>query len=556
MLSCACALSLGCSRGSAAHDGSDPDPAAGASGGTRGGASSSGTATGGSSGAAASAGSLDAAGQGALPSLPNDTESGVFVHLFEWRWADIAQECENFLGPKGFTAVQVSPPSEHALLANYGFPWWQRYQTVGYQLESRSGTRAEFVDMVSRCRAAGVGIYVDAVLNHMTAQATGTGSGGTKFTKYAYPDLFTQADFHSPVCQIQDTDYTTSAEHVQRCELLGLADLDTANADVQAKLAGYLSELLQLGVRGFRLDAAKHIAAPDLAGVLAKVVPRADEPPYYFLEVIDYGGEAVHSSDYLDVGGSAVLDVTEFRYRGVGEAFLGRNAKTLSSLELLSEQAWTLLPSQRAVAFLDNHDTQRGDANFYQDGAAHELASVFMLAWPYGYPSVMSSYGFDRTTGAGRDAGPPSDGGGSTHPVYENGASEPSCLAGPYAPSSKGWICEHRARAVANMVGFRKATAGASVASWWDNGANQLAFSRQDRGFVAINHEAAALVQALPTGLAQGQYCDVLSGDFAPAAGATPASCSGDVVEVDASGSVNLDLAAETAVALHVDAKL
>ena len=31
-----------------------------------------------------------------------------FVHLFEWPWADIATECETVLGPKGYSAVQVS----------------------------------------------------------------------------------------------------------------------------------------------------------------------------------------------------------------------------------------------------------------------------------------------------------------------------------------------------------------------------------------------------------------------------------------------------------------
>jgi alpha-amylase len=31
----------------------------------------------------------------------------VMVHLFEWKWADIAAECENFLGPNGFGGVQV-----------------------------------------------------------------------------------------------------------------------------------------------------------------------------------------------------------------------------------------------------------------------------------------------------------------------------------------------------------------------------------------------------------------------------------------------------------------
>merc|ERR1712032_1150511 len=34
------------------------------------------------------------------------------VHLFEWHWDWIADECEKVLGPKGFCGVQVSPPME------------------------------------------------------------------------------------------------------------------------------------------------------------------------------------------------------------------------------------------------------------------------------------------------------------------------------------------------------------------------------------------------------------------------------------------------------------
>ena len=33
----------------------------------------------------------------------------VAVQLFEWPWLAVAQECEEFLGPKGFCAVQVFP---------------------------------------------------------------------------------------------------------------------------------------------------------------------------------------------------------------------------------------------------------------------------------------------------------------------------------------------------------------------------------------------------------------------------------------------------------------
>ena len=31
----------------------------------------------------------------------------VFTHLFEWKWTDVANECENFLADHGYCAVQV-----------------------------------------------------------------------------------------------------------------------------------------------------------------------------------------------------------------------------------------------------------------------------------------------------------------------------------------------------------------------------------------------------------------------------------------------------------------
>jgi alpha-amylase len=317
-----------------------------------------------------------------------------------------------------------------------------------------------------------------------------------------------------------------------------------------------LSDLLAIGVRGFRLDAAKHMAPADIAGILKLVKPREGEKPYYFLEVIDYGGEAIHATDYLDVvGDTAELDVTEFKYKGVGDAFLGNTAGGVAALKLLDAASWSLLPSDRAVSFITNHDTERADAIYYQDGAANDLGNVFMLAWPYGYPSVMSSFAFNRLTGVGRDHGPPSMGAVTT-PVFAPGSTAPSCALPPYAATTTGWVCEHRNRSVANMVAFRKAAAGAPVQNEWDNGKNQLAFSRGDRAFVALNHEATPLAQTLTTGLAAGRYCDVLSGDFTPAQGATPASCSGNTVEVDAAGKAALAIPAETALAIYADAKL
>ena len=465
----------------------------------------------------------------------------VFVHLFEWPWSAVASECETQLGPKGFKAVQVSPPQEDIS----GSQWWTRYQPVSYSInQSRSGTRAQFIDMVNRCNAVGVGIYVDAVINHMTA-GSGIGSNGTVYTKYNYPGLYAQSDFHTP-CSVNNYQ---NAANVQDCELVGLADLNTGSASVQQKVADYLVGLAQLGVAGFRLDAAKHIQPVELNAILTKVnltlAAQGKSLPYFFAEVIDYGGEAVKAHDYFGLGYSSggAADITEFKFRGAGDKFLGTGGQFLAQLNpnglpgnQFSESAWGIMPSDKAVAFLENHDTQRSGGISYRVPLSYRLANIWMLAQPYGYPSIMSSYSFDLTTQAGRDAGPP--------------GTAPSSTCTLAAVTAVGqWVCEQRDPAIANMVAFRRAVAGTAQMNWWDDGANAIAFSRGNLGFVVINGEAFAVSNPkLPTGLAPGKYCDVLVGGVSTV---TPGTCAGQLITVDSNGNASVNLATQTGLVLQ-----
>src|SRR5438094_6232814 len=471
----------------------------------------------------------------------------VFVHLFEWKWTDVARECETVLGPAGFAAVQVSPPQEHSMQTSH--TWSERYQPVSYSIaKSRSGTAAEFTDMVSRCRANGVGIYVDAVINHMTSvPSPGVGSNGTAYSKYEYPGLYAQSDFHAP-CTV--TNYQ-SATNVQDCELCGLPDLDTGSPTVRQKIGGYLVMLGRLGVAGFRIDAAKHIQQVELDKILAIVdstmAAEGRTLPYFFLEVsgrneaivpADYNGEAYSS------GGAA--DITEFTFVGVGNKFLGANGEHLSQLNpngtpgnQFSAQAWGMMPSDKAVVFLQNHDTQHQAGISYRDGQTFRLANVWMLAQPYGYPSILSSYAFDRP--AQNDMGPPSDANGNTNDVL--------CASSLETATVGAWVCEHRDPYILHMVSFRRVVAGTDVSHWWDDGANAIAFSRGDKGFVAINHEAAPLTATIATGLAPGLYCDVLTG------GRGSGGCVGTTLTVTANGVVQLNLPANSAIAIDVASK-
>ncbi|OBX34954.1 alpha-amylase precursor [Halomonas elongata] len=451
---------------------------------------------------------LGVAALSASSMLPTQqAHAGAFVHLFEWKWSDVAQECENFLGPKGFSAVQVSPPQEHI----QGDAWWTRYQPVSYQLQSRSGDATAFTDMVQRCNAVGVDVYADAVINHM-ANGSGTGTAGSPYDSGSLTySNYSSNNFH-PACAIKPEDYHNDAWRVRNCRLVGLPDLNTEDGSVQSTIADYLKQLTSLGVKGVRIDAAKHMSPSSIHEILS----RTGSPIYAFQEVIDLGGEAVSSEEYTDTS-----DVTEFRYSAsIGDIF--KNQK-LSNLNNFGEN-WGFINSNNAVVFTDNHDNQRGhgaggdNVITYKDGSLYNLANVFMLAWPYGYPKVMSSYSFSDG-----DQGPPSQ------TVYQDGS----------AQCGEAWVCEHRWSSIANMVEFRNVTDGTKVSGWWDNGNNQIAFSRGSKGFVAINREDGKLSRPFDTALPDGRYRNV-AGD-------------GSCVSVQG-GQVSLDIPSMTAAALHIGA--
>jgi alpha-amylase len=457
----------------------------------------------------------------------------VAVQLFEWSWPDIARECELHLGPMGYKAALVSPPQEHIT----GTQWWTRYQPVSYSIDnSRSGTRAQFIDMLARCTAEGVDIYVDAVINHMTA-GSGTGTNGTVYTKYAYPGLYSIADFHT-ACGIND--YGNPAQ-VQDCELVGLSDLNTSLPTVQQKIADYLVALADLGVAGFRIDAAKHIQPVQLDSIVTKVnrarTNAGASRPYLFLEVIDMGSEGVPATAYYGLGkySGGGADISEFKFRGIGDKFLGAGGQKVADLTTFSQGNWGLMPSDKAMSFMQNHDTQRSGGLRWSDGVVARLANVFMLAEGYGYPMIMSGYSFDPSSGAARDAGPPAPNGT---------AAGQNCTANPATAPNGVWLCEHRDAWLRQMIRFRRTVTGTARNANWDNGTQAVAFSRGDKGFVAINNGTAAVAANIPSGLAPGTYCDLLTG------GLVGGACAGTSVSVLAGGFILISLEARTAVVL------
>jgi len=150
---------------------------------------------------------------------------------------------------------------------------WQRYQPVSYKF--RSGTDAQFRDMVTRCNAVGVRIYVDAVINHMSA-TSGVGSGGSLFnaaTKFFPGVPYSAFDFNDGRCNTAsgNVEDFNDINQVRNCKLFGLPDLATGNDNVRQKIANFMNSLIDMGVAGFRIDAAKHMWPADIQDILSRL---------------------------------------------------------------------------------------------------------------------------------------------------------------------------------------------------------------------------------------------------------------------------------------------
>lgn len=409
----------------------------------------------------------------------------VFVQLFEWPWQDVARECEENLGPNGYAAVQVSPPQEHLRWTNS--PWWERYQVISYDIISRSGNEKQFGKMIRRCKKAGVDVYVDVIVNHMAGMGEGVGFNQTTFSHYSYPGIYSYNDFHHCGRNGSDDikDFNDLYE-LQFCELVNLADLKTESDRVRSRIAEYLNHLIDLGASGFRVDAAKHIPAKDIAGIVKKL----KKPVYILQELITSGGDPIRVSDYTKVG-----DVTAYAYPYmIGQIFKDKN------FGFIPEMTKYMPDSVDSVVLIDNHDLERSSdrsmlLSAQYDGIEFDLAQIFMLTYPFGYPQLYSSYKFSHY-----DEGPPVGSDLFTLPILDK---EGKCV-GP-------WLCEHKRSYINNLVKFRNnSDKEFYVKNWWSNNIDQMAFSRGQSGFVAINNSDFPLQKKFQTGLKRGMFCNLV----------------------------------------------
>jgi len=326
----------------------------------------------------------------------------VILHAFNWRYADVEARAAQ-IQSAGYRIVLVSPAYR-----SEGGEWWARYQPQDLRLiDNPLGNTARFRSMVQALQARGIRVYADVVMNHMANEAFRRADlnypGSRVLGIYAanatafnaqrlFGDLrfnqFSASDFGQARC-IGDYSNVWEVQNWRLCgggADVGLPDL-LGNSYVIGQQRQYLQALKTLGVRGFRIDAAKHMPASYINAVLT---PDLKSGMHVFGEVITNGGAGTTEFDrflapYLRDTDHAAYDFPLHNQMRQAFGFGGRMSQLVDPLAF----GQALQPA-RAVTFTVTHDIPNNGGFRYliMDPTDETLAYAYILGRSGGVPMV------------------------------------------------------------------------------------------------------------------------------------------------------------------------
>lgn len=328
------------------------------------------------------------------------------LQYFEWylpadggHWRRAAADAPH-LAALGFTGVWLPPAYKgYRGREDVGYGVYDLYDLGEFDqkgsVATKYGSREEYLSAIRALHKSGVKVYADIVLNHrMGADACeevrARASAGddrnqsgapavpiTAWTKFTFPGrggkysdfqwdwtCFDGVDWDSKrnssaIYRFEGKDWDSQVDReFGNYDYLMGADLDMSAPKVIEELDRWGKWYLETtGVDGFRLDAVKHIRASYFTHWLQALRRSSGKPLPAFGEY--WNGDLQSLISYLDQSGQVMrlLDVPlHFKFHqlsGAGGAMDLRN---------LFQGTLTGVRPHQAVTFVDNHDTQPGQA--------------------------------------------------------------------------------------------------------------------------------------------------------------------------------------------------
>lgn len=339
-----------------------------------------------------------------IGAIAGEARADAILHAFNWRYADVQARAAE-IKSAGYKAVLVAPAYK-----SEGAAWWARYQPQDYRvIHHPLGDTAAFRSMVSALSAQGVHVYADVLMNHMANEAykrsdlnypgaavLGAYAGNTAyyngirlFGNLGY-NFLSASDFGETRC-IADYNDVWQVQNWRLCGGggdVGLPDLK-ANAWVISQQQEYLRQLKAIGVKGFRIDAAKHMPFSHLNSVLNADIKSG---VYVFGEIITGAGAGNLEYDrflqpYLQNTNHAAYDFPlQNQLRGAFS--VGGSMSALVDPAAYGQA----LQGARALTFTVTHDIPNNSGFRYalMDPTDETLAYAYLFGRNGGKPMVYS----------------------------------------------------------------------------------------------------------------------------------------------------------------------
>jgi alpha-amylase len=283
-------------------------------------------------------------------------------------------------GDLGVTALWLMPVAES--------PSYHGYDVTDYRtVEADYGTAQDFKALVAAARARGIEIVVDLVMNHSSREhpwfSASTAADPTYADWYVWSDERPEVSGPAgrPVWHVLGDRYYYGYFWE------GMPDLNVADSAVTAELDAIARFWVdEMGVAGFRLDAARH---------LIESGSELENTPETFAWLQGFR-ERLHAADPDALVLGEVWDATSMASRYVREGALdltfdfGLASQMLSavrfgdpgSLAIVQQEVSAAYPLDGYAAFLTNHDQDRTFDVLGQDAAAAKQAATLLLTNP------------------------------------------------------------------------------------------------------------------------------------------------------------------------------
>ncbi len=408
--------------------------------------------------------------------VPNGLRN-VILHAFDWRYQDVAQRAKE-IRQLGYGSVLVSPPM-CSLTTSKGTPWWQRYQPRDYRIiDNQLGNTHDFRAMVNALAEENVWVYADIVFNHMANESKQRSDlqypSAAQLATYAsdpkwyeslrlFGDLtqplFHEDDFSAPfgIKNWRDTWQVQNGRITGGPDDPGLPKL-RANEHVIQQQRRLLTALKDIGVKGFRIDAAKHMTLEHIKRVWSDDLI---QDMHIFGEIITDGGATEEEyqlflEPYLK---ETRLDAYDFPlFTTIFQAFsAGGSLKSLINPYCFGQA----LSCRRAITFVITHDIPNNAVfrDQIMEPQSEWLAYAYILGRDGGVPLIYT----DLNTSGILDA--------QGQPRWQNVWNDPR---------------------MAHMIAFHNHTHGEGMRVLEAND-DILLFARGEKGIVAINKSSRTL---------------------------------------------------------------